>query len=181
MLHFAPEKILHPVLKKTAAEHKTADLITEGHSEAYGAIDYKIDISDMTMFTERVYDCFIVCAVPEHVYNDKKATSEIYRVLSHKGYCFLTVPQQDGLSETYEDLSITGSKEREKKFGKYDHVRIYGSDFPEFLRKADFTMYEIDELNFPEESRRRNVLFPYRPSERPLATNHRKVFVEYKA
>ena len=43
---------------------------------------------------------------------------------------------------TYEDASITNPAEREKAFGQNDHVRLYGKDYPERLRKAGFQVTE---------------------------------------
>ncbi len=40
--------------------------------------------------------------------------------------------------KTYEDLKITDPKEREKHFGQYDHVRLYGKDYPERIKKTGF-------------------------------------------
>ena len=41
---------------------------------------------------------------------------------------------------TFEDFSVTNKKERNKLFGQYDHVRIYGLDFFDRLQKAGFSV-----------------------------------------
>ena len=38
---------------------------------------------------------------------------------------------------------ITNKKERIEKFGQYDHVRLYGLDYFERLKKADFEVSPI--------------------------------------
>ena len=43
---------------------------------------------------------------------------------------------------TFEDKSITDPREREKWYGQDDHVRLYGKDYPDRLRKAGFEVTE---------------------------------------
>jgi SAM-dependent methyltransferase len=52
----------------------------------------------------------IACDVLKHVPDDHRAMREIHRVLRRGGYAILTVPQQDGLAETFEDATITATK-----------------------------------------------------------------------
>ena len=58
--------------------------------------------------------------------------------------------------DTFEDPSITDPKERERLFGQYDHVRQFGCDYADVLRKAGFKVTE-DRLYYeiPEEQRER--------------------------
>ena len=46
--------------------------------------------------------------------------------------------------KTYEDDTITDKREREKIFGQYDHLRIYGKDYPQRLRESGFDVSEDD-------------------------------------
>lgn len=43
---------------------------------------------------------------------------------------------------TFGDPSITDPKERQRLFGQYDHVRQFGKDYPDILRKAGFLVTE---------------------------------------
>jgi hypothetical protein len=47
------------------------------------------------------------------------------------------------LHEKLDDPSITGEKERETHFGRYDHVRWYGSDIRARIMKAGFSIEEF--------------------------------------
>ena len=49
--------------------------------------------------------------------------------------------------DTFEDPTITDPKERERLFGQYDHVRQFGRDYAEILRKAGFAV-DADRLYF---------------------------------
>ena len=80
----------------------------------------------------------IASDVLEHVYDDKKAIKEINRILKIKGIAVLTVPQGDNLQYTIEDLTNIPKKEREFKFGNYDHYRLYGNDFIKKLKMRTF-------------------------------------------
>ena len=62
--------------------------------------------------------------------------SELYRVLKQGGWEILQVPIIG--EKTLEDPSITSDEEREVIYGQADHVRIYGLDYIERLKKAGF-------------------------------------------
>lgn len=126
------------------------------------------------------FDLVIACDVLDHVADDSKAMSEIHRVLTDNGYVILTVPQKGNLSTKLEDSTITDSDERERIFGQHDHLRIYGDDFKFFLESVGFSGIIVDENNFPTTMVRKNVLFPPKLSNHPLATNYRKVYFGQK-
>jgi SAM-dependent methyltransferase len=174
ILHFAPEKSLVKLLKPMAKEYLTADFLTEGYF--YDNIDYNIDISAMDSIQDETFDCVIACDVLEHVPNHIGGINEVFRVLKKGGYCVFTVPQKDNLQFTYEDLSITDKKERERLFGQSDHVRIYGDDFITFLQAAGFDAVAVNESFFDKKIVDYHVLFPPILSKHPLATNYKKVF-----
>lgn len=178
ILHFAPERSITRLVEKYCANYKTADYLTEGY--LYEKLDFEMDISDMAEISTSSFDTLIAMDVLEHVKNDKAAIAEIFRILKPGGTCFLTVPQKDNLDETYEDASITEPEDRELHFGQFDHLRIYGSDFKEFLKKEGFEVELIKASNFPKVLVYNNVLKPPTLSSNPLATNHRVVYVGTK-
>lgn len=174
ILHFAPEKQIIKLIKDKAKTYKTADFLAEGYT--YDDIDYNIDISNMNIIENESFDCVIACDVLEHVPDHIGAIKEVYRVLKNGGYCIFTVPQKDNLKNTYEDLSITSKEEREKNFGQYDHLRIYGEDFVGMLENAGFEVTSVNEKYFSKQNVKHFVLFPPVLSKNPLATNYRKIF-----
>jgi len=129
VLHIAPEQ---PFLKRFKSlkklDYTTADLESP-------IADVKMDIREMP-FDDNSYDVLMCNHVLEHIDDEQKATTEIYRVLKKGGWAILQVPLDASIEETYEDLSITDPKEREKLFGQYDHVRLYGRDYPKRLEKS---------------------------------------------
>ena len=48
------------------------------------------------------------------------------------------MPIDQSREKTFEDSTITDPKEREKLFGQWDHVRIYGRDYKDRLEEAGF-------------------------------------------
>ena len=101
--------------------------------------DIKADICDLP-FLDNSYD-FILCNhVLEHIVDDNKAIRELYRVLKKNGVGIFQVPIDYNRDTTFEDFSVTNKKERNKLFGQYDHVRIYGLDFFDRLQKAGFSV-----------------------------------------
>jgi len=83
----------------------------------------------------------------EHIEDDKKAMSELYRVLKQGGMGIFQIPQDLDREKTYEDFSITNPEERAKHFGQYDHVRVYGKDYFGSLRAVGF---KVEEVNYSE-------------------------------
>ena len=137
VLHFAPEQAFYKRFRKLKnLDYTTTDLNSP-------LADIKADICDLP-FEDDAYD-FILCNhVLEHISDDTKAMQELYRVLKPNGIAILQIPQDLKRENTFEDDSITDPKERAKIFGQYDHVRVYGRDYFEKLRKIGFKVQEID-------------------------------------
>ena len=77
------------------------------------------------------------------------------------GWGIMQVPQDFSREETYEDPTITSPEEREKHYWQKDHVRLFGKDYPKWLRKAGFTVTEFD----PKEHYGVDLMTRYRMSE----------------
>ena len=137
VLHMAPEQCFLDIFKDLKnLDYTTADLYSP-------IVDVKADILNLP-FEDNSFD-FILCNhVLEHIEDDSKAMSELYRVLKTGGTGIFQIPQDLSLEKTYEDFSIVTSKERAVHFGQYDHVRIYGRDYFDRLRKVGFKVDEVD-------------------------------------
>ncbi|PKD18081.1 SAM-dependent methyltransferase [Salegentibacter salinarum] len=140
VLHFAPEQAFYKRFKKLKnLAYTTTDLNSP-------LADVKADICDLP-FEANKFD-FILCNhVLEHIPDDTKAIQELYRILKPGGTAILQIPQDLNREQTFEDDSITDRKERERIFGQYDHVRIYGRDYFEKLRSVGF---KVEEVNYTE-------------------------------
>ncbi len=119
------------------------------HGERYITADIesplakvKLDVHDIP-FDEGRFDVVFCNHVMEHVADDHKAMSEIYRVLKPGGFAILQVPLFYPLRDvTYEDDTIASPNAREKAFGQSDHVRMYGKDYADRLHAAGFEVGE---------------------------------------
>ena len=137
VLHIAPEQdFLRRLKKMNNLDYTSADLFSP-------IVDVKADILDLP-FEDNTYDVIICNHVLEHIIDDRKAMSELYRVMKPNGWGILQVPMKNSLETTYEDVTITDPKERQKHFGQYDHVRGYGMDYFDRLKSVGF---EVD-INF---------------------------------
>lgn len=153
----ARERLLHAFLRKSglaraprvlnvAPERGIYESLFRNHP-GYVAIDIdpqrydyipNIRHGDLTRlkFADRSFDLVICSHVLEHIPDDALAMREIARVLAPRGKAILQVPLAMKLEKTIEDPSVTDVKERERRFGQFDHVRIYGPDYFDRLRTA---------------------------------------------
>ena len=135
VLHFAPEKVLAKKLKtKYLKNYTTADLYVTD-------VDEKLDLENINKPDNSV-GTIIANHVLEHV-NDTKTLKEFHRILKPGGILLCEIPIIEGWDETFEKIGVNPGKEAEVYFGQKDHVRFYGKDFRERLRKAGFTLQEI--------------------------------------
>ena len=131
VLHIAPEQeFLRKFRKMDNLEYISADLFSP-------IVDVKADILDLP-FEDESFDIVFCNHVLEHIVDDKKAMSELFRVMKKGGWGILQVPMKNSLEKTYEDFTITDPKEKQKHFGQYDHVRWYGMDYFERLQSVGF-------------------------------------------
>lgn len=138
----APLKVLH-----VAPEHCFIDRF-----EALPNLDYitadlesplakvKMDVHEIP-FPENTFDVIFCNHVLEHVEDDLKVGAEFNRVLKPGGWGILQSPVYD-LEVTIEDKTITDPSERERLFGQRDHIRKYGKDYAERIRKSGLQIEE---------------------------------------
>ncbi|MBD0852506.1 class I SAM-dependent methyltransferase [Maribacter arenosus] len=137
VLHFAPEQAFYKRFRKLKnLDYTTTDLNSP-------LSDIKADICNLP-FEDNTYDVILCNHVLEHIPDDQKAMQELYRVLKPGGWGVFQIPQDLQRERTFEDDNIIDRKERAKIFGQYDHVRIYGRDYFDKLRKAGFEVEEVD-------------------------------------
>ena len=145
VLHIAPEQAFLKRFQKIKHQsYITSDL----HSPL---ADVQADICNLPFSTHQ-FDWIICNHVLEHILNDSTAMKELYRVLKPGGCAILQVPLRMD-QNTFEDNRITDPKDRARIFGQYDHVRVYGKDYPKRLEKVGFqvNMLAYAEQLTPEE------------------------------
>ena len=138
IFHVAPEGCLRALLTSMPnLNYKSGVKYLEGYY-----YDRKTNLIDITQipFNDEEFDVIICNHVLEHIPDDKKALRELYRVLKPGGLAILQVPISKVLLTTYEDSTVNTAEERERKFGQFDHVRIYGQDYSNRLENVGFTV-----------------------------------------
>ncbi len=137
VLHIAPEMCFLRVFKKMEnLDYVTADLDSP-------LADVRADVMDLP-FKDGDFDVVFCNHVMEHVEDDIRAMKEIYRVLKTGGWAFMQVPLDPDLEHTIEDPEVTDPAERERLYDQSDHMRKYGRDYGNRLRKAGFKVTEVD-------------------------------------
>jgi SAM-dependent methyltransferase len=140
LLHFAPEPGIAEKLKELpGCDYLSADL------DAPPAM-VRMDVQDIPADDDS-FDAVICNHVLEHVPDDRRAVREIRRVLKPGGWAILGVPLQRKRATSFEDPAITSPEERERIYGQFDHVRVYGADYPDRLRDCGF---EVEMVRYAE-------------------------------
>ena len=136
VLHFAPEQAFYQRFRKLQnLNYTTTDLNSP-------LADVKADICELP-FEDNSFDIILCNHVLEHIPDDKKAMSELFRVMKKGGWGIFQIPQDLNREVTFEDDSITDKKKRAEIFGQYDHVRIYGRDYFQKLSEAGFKVEAV--------------------------------------
>ena len=139
LLHLAPEQPVYYYLSSTKnIIYHYGDLFPEKYNY-YCKNPIKIDINEIS-FPDNSFDVILASHILEHIPDDKKAISELFRVLKPGGWAVLQVPISWGTENTIEFENITSEEDRLKLYGQKDHVRIYGSDYTARLEHAGFSV-----------------------------------------
>lgn len=147
LLHIAPETWMKELFKRSPNLDYTSGVKeVESMGYYYDRMTREIDITDLEM-KDNLYDVLICNHVLEHVTDDIQAMKELYRVLKPGGWAILQVPISPILEESYEDNDIISKKSRERYFGQFDHVRIYGQDYFKRLESVGFKVERQHPVN----------------------------------
>ncbi|MDP9957774.1 ubiquinone/menaquinone biosynthesis C-methylase UbiE [Epilithonimonas hungarica] len=153
LLDFSPSRSLYRRLKKSKnIQYFPTDLSTDFIAE------YQYDITDIPV-EEGFFDYIFCYHILEHIEDDAKAMSELYRVLKDDGKVFVQTPFKEG--EIYEVPEAKTDEDRLKYFGQADHVRLYSvRGLAERLEKAGFivTIKTFDQDNDLGSSKKDTIL-----------------------
>ena len=136
LLHLAPELGLYRRLSAApSVSYCTADRDPSRYDFARGIC--AVDATALP-YPDVHFDVVLANHILEHIDDDWRALAEIRRVLRPGGFAILQVPVAQRLAVTREDPSICTEEAREDAYGQWDHVRLYGLDYPGRLEKAGF-------------------------------------------
>ena len=159
VLHIAPEGCIRALL--TSLPHLDYHSGVKYHEGYY--YNRNVNILDVTKlpYEDESFDVVICNHVLEHIEDDSKAIAEIYRILKPPGWAILQVPISLKLEETFHDPSVKTKEERERVFGQFDHVRIYGQDYPRILQRQGFKVKHYSPFDeVPQEELKKYALNP---------------------
>lgn len=153
ILHIAPsERSLVSAFSAVGAEYVRGDI----DPASYGGQEVRrLDLCDLPA-GEELYDLIYASHVLEHILDDGLAMRNICANLSPGGEAWIIVPMHDKATEDGgPDLS---GRERERRFGQWDHVRYYGEDIALRLQRAGLAVERIAANDLPADMRRRHGL-----------------------
>ncbi|MET0360123.1 MAG: methyltransferase domain-containing protein [Sphingobium sp.] len=143
MLHCAPnEASLVSRFREASGDYMPADIDPSRY-----AVPGMSRVDLMALEHEARFDRIYASHVMEHVPDDARVLSNIARSLKPGGEAWLIVPLWDRPSED-GSMDLSG-RERERRFGQWDHVRQYGLDFADRIAAAGLTVEVIAARDLP--------------------------------
>lgn len=140
VLHFSPTRALYRKFKTLNINYFSSDFENEFTA------DHNYDITSIPVDSD-YFDTIICYHILEHIENDTKAMSELFRVLKPSGLCYIQTPYKTG--NIYEDHTITTPQARLNAFGQEDHVRVYSVEgLKQRLKQVGF---KVEVKNFKKD------------------------------
>jgi SAM-dependent methyltransferase len=146
ILHLAPNEASLVKRFSAASDYVPADLDPTRY-----AVPGMRRVDLMELSEADHYDLFYASHVMEHVPDDMAVLRNIHRALKPGGEAWLIVPLWD--KPTEDGSFAMPPRERERRFGQWDHVRQYGPDFADRIRAAGFDLEEIDAASIDTDMR----------------------------
>lgn len=143
ILFFAPGRSERLWMKRNGLTCTTADLYKKN-------MDLRLDIQK-TGLPDESYDTIICNHVLEHVDDFRTALKEMHRILRPGGSFICSFPMDPKVELLDEDPSVQTEEGRLKRFGQYDHKRVFGMKADRFLTEAHFSVERIDGRDYPDE------------------------------
>lgn len=131
-------------------DYETTDLYMDN-------VSYRSDIMNMNMIQDETYDVIICSHVLEHVQNDRKALSEMKRILKPHGKIVFLVPIDLNVAKIDEEWGLSEA-ENWKRFGQGDHCRKYSKEGAMHRLKEQFYVHSLGKEYFGEEIFRQYAL-----------------------
>ncbi len=144
VLHFAPEKQISSILSSTDLKTRyfSCDLIK-------GAASNQADITNIP-FQDEIFDYIIAGHVLQQVRDEKRAFSEMKRVLKNDGTIIISFPICWD-RKTYQNDKLTTKAERERYYGEIYGCRLYGNDYKERLESYSLQIESFSPKDILEE------------------------------
>lgn len=148
ILYFALEDGMLHWLKRNGIPVTSADL--------FAPAALKLDLERIDQ-TDNSWDIVFCNHVLEHVKEYKKALGELRRILKPGGKLICSFPIDENYKTVYEDVTLAddmseeADRERIRRFGQRDHLRVFGLDSKQLLEEAGFVVSVIDGDTMTEE------------------------------
>ena len=141
ILHFAPETSIQLWMTRNGVSTVTADL--------HDGFGLKLDMQ-ATGLPDGSFDMIICNHVLEHVDDFRAALKEMFRILRAGGEFICSFPMDPKVELLDEDPAVRTPEDRIRRFGQFDHQRVFGMKADRFLAEAGFTVERIAGENYPD-------------------------------
>lgn len=140
VLHIAPEKCLFDIFINLDIEYVDGDIDPL-------MATHVVDVTNIK-YADNYFDIIICSHVLGHVPDEKKAISELRRVLNPNGIALIMTLIDKNNKATFEDEEIISASDRAANYGEPDLCRLHGLDFKDRLAESGFKVEVIDYRKF---------------------------------
>ncbi len=151
VMHMAPNERSLVRRFSAAADYRPADLDPSRYPVPGVR---RVDLMDLA--EAEALDLFYASHVMEHVPDDARVLRNIHAALRPGGEAWLIVPLWE--KPTEDGSFAMPPRERERRFGQWDHVRQYGPDIADRIAAAGFDLEVIAASEVPATDRHRMAL-----------------------
>lgn len=146
LLHIAPNvQEYNYILKKVKfSQYDRLNIVPYEHVNI-------VDDITKSQIKDKTYSLIIIWHVLEHIPDDKKAISEMYRILEPNGNLLVSVPIYPKFNPTtFEDQNVKKS-DYESVYGHPDHCRGCGLDYFKRFEEVGFSTTELHTCNLEQD------------------------------
>jgi len=145
VLHMAPnEASLVERFRDSTRDYIPADI-----APARYAVEGVRRVDLMNIGEAEYFDLFYASHVMEHVPDDTVVLANIFKALKPGAEAWFMVPLWD--KPTEDGGAEMSGRERERRYGQWDHVRQYGPDFADRIARAGFEVSLLRAQDFSGE------------------------------
>ncbi|WP_093290313.1 methyltransferase domain-containing protein [Thermoactinomyces sp. DSM 45892] len=141
VFHIDPEKEKH--VKNKLAEYSNLHYVS-GEFKPLDPWTKGLDVTNL-YYKDHSFDVIICSHILDNISEDRKAMSELYRVMKVGGWGIMQVPLAINIGTSLEDEQRITPEDRARVYGHPDHVRVYAKE--DYIKRLESVGFRVELYN----------------------------------